>query len=96
MEVCREERHEDIESDFPEKWMARRLGGRPQLDSLNQDVIKFGQEQNILVVDVTPAIKEAAPNAEFLYFRHDMHLNALGNKIVADFLTEKLPEIIAQ
>lgn len=68
-----------------------------QLDALNQNVIDFAQAHNISVIDLSPAMKDAAKkNRSLLYFQHDMHLNPIGNRIVAELLHQRLAEIMTQ
>lgn len=61
-----------------------------QLDALTQEMVAFGQQHNIPVVDLTPDMRNRIGQEPFLYFRHDLHLNPQGNKVVAECVQHHL------
>ena len=70
---------------------------RPQLDGYSQALLDFGRQHDITVLDLTPALREAAASQPTpLYFQQDIHLNARGNELVAQLLRQKLSSILAK
>ncbi len=66
-------------------------GLQPRLDGLNEALLDFGRQQEITVIDLTPALRaRAAGRPEWLYFRKDIHLNVQGNVVVAELLNQEL------
>jgi hypothetical protein len=51
----------------------------------------FGRAQGFAVVDLLPALREAAaPSGPPLYFEHDPHWTARGHEVAADALLAAL------
>lgn len=64
---------------------------QPRLDHLNQALVKFGQQHNIAVLDITKSLREKAKNeADLIYFSKDIHLNPRGNQLLAALLAQEL------
>ncbi|MBI1882010.1 MAG: hypothetical protein HYR94_27860 [Chloroflexi bacterium] len=64
---------------------------QPQLDHLNQALAGFCRQQRLACIDLTPALREKAKLETYLlYFKKDIHLNARGNQIAAELLTQGL------
>ena len=77
---------------FREQVIYRDEEFRTIFDKGGDSIVSYCQEQNIPVIDLTPAIKEKY-DAEVLFFQ-DSHLNERGNKVVAEILSQKLKEIL--
>ena len=70
---------------------------QPRFDNLNNTLISFLQKNEIAVIDLTTALREkAGTEPDLIYFTDDMHLNARGNKIVAELLGQELEMIFDQ
>ena len=67
-----------------------------QLDSLNEHLVDFCQQNDISVIDLTSGMKEKAQDEPFMYFRRDLHLNSIGNEIVAELLAQELKVFLVQ
>ena len=68
-----------------------------QLDRLNLALLDFGQQNGIKVVDLTPALRQAAAAEPApIYFRRDIHLNRRGNELVADLLRRELATVLGE
>ncbi len=68
-------------------------GLQPQLDQLNQALADFCRQQQLTCLDLTSVLRERAKqDNEWLYFRKDIHLNAHGNEVVANILSEALKD----
>lgn len=64
---------------------------QPQLDQLNQALTDFCRQHGLDCLDLTLALREkAALETQPIYFKKDIHLNARGNQIAAELLTQKL------
>jgi lysophospholipase L1-like esterase len=64
---------------------------QPQLDRLNQALADFCRQHQLACLDLTPTLREKAQDeADSIYFRKDIHLNARGNELVAELLAEAL------
>lgn len=64
---------------------------QPGLDQLNQAVADFCQQQDLVCIDLTQGLREkASRESGLIYFRKDIHLNARGNEIAAELLTQAL------
>jgi len=69
-----------------------RLAGRPT--EVSAWVAGVAQELGVPFVDLTPTL-DAVPKAEReLYYQADGHFNALGNRLVAEALLERLRELV--
>lgn len=70
---------------------------RPQLDGYNQALLEFGRQHDIMVLDLTPALREVAESQPPpLYFRNDIHLNRRGNEVVAHLLRQRLGPLLVE
>jgi hypothetical protein len=70
---------------------------RPRFDDLNNTLVSFLRQNEISVIDLTTALREkAGTEPDLIYFSDDMHLNARGNKIVAELLEQELEMIFGQ
>ncbi len=64
---------------------------QPQLDRLNEALVEYGRQHGIPVLDLTPALRQAAEAEPApLYFRRDIHLTRRGNELVAELLRQNL------
>lgn len=62
------------------------------IDRLRRTVVDYCSKQQILCVDLTTALKQAARHGGPLYFPNDGHLNKEGNRVVADTVLKLLLE----
>ena|ERR1043166_154339 len=64
-----------------------------KIDRLRQTVVSYCAKQDVLCLDLTPTVKQAASQGKQVYFPIDGHWNKEGNRIVAgairDFLSTK-------
>jgi hypothetical protein len=67
-----------------------------QLDILNEHLVDFCRQNDIFVIDLTSGMKEKAQDEPFMYFRRDLHLNSIGNEIVAELLAQELKVFLVQ
>ncbi len=64
---------------------------QPRFDRLNQALIEFCRQNEIEVIDLTPALRaEAAAEPALIYYSKDIHLNARGNELVAELVRRQL------
>lgn len=61
--------------------------GKPWLDSVSQgrkEMVQWCQDQKLMCLDATDTLKAHAEQREVVYWPEDLHLNVLGNQILAD------------
>ena len=62
------------------------------MDKIATNLFDFGKRNDIAVVDYLPTFIKYAGTGEQLYFKHDGHLTASGNKLAAEFIYDNLVE----
>jgi lysophospholipase L1-like esterase len=62
------------------------------LDKITAELVDFGKQNDIMVLDYLPTFIKYAGAGDQLYFKHDGHWNADGHRTAAESIYEKLKE----
>lgn len=60
------------------------------VDWISDLIREFCESRGIEVVDTTPLFRQKALEGKQLYFEYDSHINALGHRLIAEALAERL------
>jgi len=67
---------------------------QPTFDASSEQLLDFGRQNNISIIDLTPAIRgQWQDEAEQLYFE-DSHLTEKGSEVVAEVLAKELEKML--
>ena len=81
-----------IENDYWQQWVAKYNLNVKDFDLTlpNRHLAEFAQRNGINFLDTTESLMNAQNKGQSIYWKIDAHLNPLGHKVIADFVTSHL------